>query len=819
MESCATQQNTIQSTRDLAAQQLLQFQNIVVTTQMEVQILSRLRFESIFEREDGITNATKGTFTRLLQDTELSSWLKSGSGIFHVSGKAGSGKSTLMKLIHSHDQTKGYLEQWAGARDLLYAAFFFWGSGSSEQKSLKGLFRSILFTILSKKPEWTPEVFPDYWNKSEHSSPGAIEEITRDTIIKEAFSKLIQIATGGNNCVCLFIDGLDEYSGDNMDHWDLAKQLCNWADSSNGSIKFCVSSRPRIQFQESFAPRDPNRHQVHLHDLNCDDIKKHCEVRFIDKEFQNLSSLQEARHDLIQEIGRRADGVFLWAYLVVRIILTEAKLHGTTADLRQKLEEIPDGIDKLYEQMLGALSPGDRKMANIILLVVLTNPFENALNALCLRWLKLLVDGQQSGILLWGKDYTEEEAAGHINYVKSHLDSWTRGLVETVELRAQYYKRSLFENLPHVKTRVKLFHSTVKEYLMQPHRLQELHSDYSDLHLKELHVRLRLTEANSMRHYDKRDMVVAIYRYGYEILITKGDHQGFFQVPWFLLRELARVLPSYSPMQTFNPSPYRHIQPLTGPEQTSLLCLATATRQDVANVTTRLNTLNNTSDKSRNVLLSACISRLLHNRQILDFDEVISQDLVKSLIHQGYSGRDKVEIFGDHKEPSFFRKAGVDRASIWVILVAALVFDEDRQWRIFIHTVGKLIKTLTELLLNEPQEEVILLGSIGRRDSYDCFITLREIFMAFGPGIPRHTLDDMLPWPTYETGSQNSRNAPIWVWSWHGKSKRSIADSLTKLTVQDCEENADTIRLCAVVSRSELFEELKPLSGGFVMVW
>jgi hypothetical protein len=41
-------------------------------------------------------------------------WISSRVGIFHISGKLGSGKSTLMKYLYSHRHTKSLLEKWAG---------------------------------------------------------------------------------------------------------------------------------------------------------------------------------------------------------------------------------------------------------------------------------------------------------------------------------------------------------------------------------------------------------------------------------------------------------------------------------------------------------------------------------------------------------------------------------------------------------------------------------------------------------------------------------------------------------------------------------
>lgn len=45
---------------------------------------------------------------------KLISWLSTGSGIFHLSGKLGSGKSTLMKYLCEHHRTAAELEKWAG---------------------------------------------------------------------------------------------------------------------------------------------------------------------------------------------------------------------------------------------------------------------------------------------------------------------------------------------------------------------------------------------------------------------------------------------------------------------------------------------------------------------------------------------------------------------------------------------------------------------------------------------------------------------------------------------------------------------------------
>jgi hypothetical protein len=66
---------------------------------------------------------------------EFISWLRSGSGIYWVSGKAGSGKSTLMKSIHEAPETRAHLSYWAGYCDLFIGHFYFYDRGGPLEKA------------------------------------------------------------------------------------------------------------------------------------------------------------------------------------------------------------------------------------------------------------------------------------------------------------------------------------------------------------------------------------------------------------------------------------------------------------------------------------------------------------------------------------------------------------------------------------------------------------------------------------------------------------------------------------------------------------
>lgn len=91
-------------------------------------------------------------------------WLQSGDGIFHITGKPGSGKSTLMKYLCGGrtEITRPLLEKWSGKKQLLLAKFFFWKAGTTQhEKTLEGLIQSLLYQILTAVPNLSRYLFSD----------------------------------------------------------------------------------------------------------------------------------------------------------------------------------------------------------------------------------------------------------------------------------------------------------------------------------------------------------------------------------------------------------------------------------------------------------------------------------------------------------------------------------------------------------------------------------------------------------------------------------------------------------------------------------
>lgn len=92
----------------------------------------------------------------------LMPWLHEGSGVFWISGRPGSGKSTMMKFLHNDPRTSQAIEEsgWKRGARQIRASFFFHHRGTAAQKSFQGLTQSILSQILEQEPKLLTALTP-----------------------------------------------------------------------------------------------------------------------------------------------------------------------------------------------------------------------------------------------------------------------------------------------------------------------------------------------------------------------------------------------------------------------------------------------------------------------------------------------------------------------------------------------------------------------------------------------------------------------------------------------------------------------------------
>ncbi len=322
------------------------------TLRKQLAVIESLRFQTIVEREKNIKEAHPATFEWLFDDdnADIGSttpntflpWLTSQEGVYWVSGKAGSGKSTLMKFLYGHKKTLTALRTWAAGKQLLSASYFFWNAGTGMQKSQQGLLQTLLFNILKQCPTLIPIITPTRWNKFDTSD----SNWTRTELL-QVFKDLREQPLHSAR-FCFFIDGLDEYDGDHMEIIEIMNSF-----TSSSAIKVCFSSRPWNVFEDAFGENGGLR--IKLHDLTNADITRFVTEKLAEgPSFRRLMQQSDKHRELIDEIVIRANGVFLWVFLVVQSLRRGMTNRDTIPELLHRIRTLPVELEEFFRLILNS---------------------------------------------------------------------------------------------------------------------------------------------------------------------------------------------------------------------------------------------------------------------------------------------------------------------------------------------------------------------------------------------------------------------------------------------------------------------------------
>jgi hypothetical protein len=319
-------------------------------------VLASLRFLTMATRYEEVIDAYPETFKWIFSETKqqrwssFGEWLREGEGIYWISGKAGSGKSTLMRHIYNSPLTMELLATWAAEIPLCVSSFFFWRSGTPEQRSQTGLLRALLFDVLSQHPKLISQILPWHWAKgysgSVSYSDKPIDYSWSLPTLMKAFAALVQQTTIPLR-MCLFIDGLDEFDQVGCSHETMATLLRDITKS--GDIKVCLSSRPLVAFSNVLE----GSRSLRLQDLTRDDINYFvADKLYKNSRFKILATEETSpASKLVLEIVEKADGVFLWVSIVVKSLLEGLQYRDSISDLQKRLRLLPSVLEALYRHM------------------------------------------------------------------------------------------------------------------------------------------------------------------------------------------------------------------------------------------------------------------------------------------------------------------------------------------------------------------------------------------------------------------------------------------------------------------------------------
>lgn len=388
-------------------------------------ILQSLTFDSRPVRHTQISVAYEQTFRWALTtnpdasiDPGIGDWLKQGDGIFWISGKPGSGKSTLMKFIADSPITSRLITEWAQPSKAIIASHYFWIAGTSMQKSHQGLLQTLLYDVFRQCPYLIGQTCPERWASSQPVVLWSLGELRQ----------ALQTVSSRNNVglkFCFFIDGMDEYSGDHENRTQLCRTFKDLAAS--GNIKLCLSSRPWNVFEEAFGLEFP---KLYVQDLTRDDIQKYVEGRLQEHpRWATVSANHLQGQWLVSEITAKSNGVFLWVFLVTKLLRESLTNRDGLFDLHRRLRIFPSELEPFFKNMLESVEPFYHSHMSTALQIA-TASGERPLDFLIYHFHAQEYGDEDYATNLPIRFMNENEVQEIKSNTSWHLDSRTRGLLE-----------------------------------------------------------------------------------------------------------------------------------------------------------------------------------------------------------------------------------------------------------------------------------------------------------------------------------------------------------------------------------------------------
>jgi ankyrin repeat protein len=291
--------------------------------------MKSLSFAHMNTRRDNIPRTHPNTCEWIFDQPEYLNWRKpelisEHYGFLWIKAKPGSGKSTMMKFLLNSAK-----KQLPSDTTI---SFFFHARGDQLQKSLEGMYRSLLHQLLTAFPQLRLNLET---LRISHTAPHTWSVDSLHGLFHDAVLSLEDVR------LTCFIDALDECPEDEIRHLvDALGDLSHSAINKKVNFHVCFASRhyPYITMQRC-QHLTLDGQEGHEQDISGYVINK-------------LAGEGKVMSDLRIEVQARSQGVFLWAVLVVQILNKEHDRGSNAHQLRRRLNETPSGLHELFQDIL-----------------------------------------------------------------------------------------------------------------------------------------------------------------------------------------------------------------------------------------------------------------------------------------------------------------------------------------------------------------------------------------------------------------------------------------------------------------------------------
>ncbi|KAK3998239.1 hypothetical protein QBC44DRAFT_376087 [Cladorrhinum sp. PSN332] len=284
-------------------------------------------------RYNDIARPTAGTCDWLLHHESYQTWIHN-RGLLWIEGKPGSGKSTLLR--HALDHRKR--QQRAG----FLLSHFFDARGVTLQHTPLGLYRALLFQLLTQAPQSAPPELINAFNQQPKLAPGETQGWAWTAAeLRRYFMSALPRALA-KAPVTIYVDAVDEVGQEATRRLveDFKILIQQTPPALRPRLGICFTSRhhPVIKVDKA--------HTITFEQENQGDIATYAQKR--------LSQVQDlhARAELLRAILEQHSGVFLWVSLVTDLVL-RLDMEGIGLDrILKRLKAVPDPLFHFYNQLI-----------------------------------------------------------------------------------------------------------------------------------------------------------------------------------------------------------------------------------------------------------------------------------------------------------------------------------------------------------------------------------------------------------------------------------------------------------------------------------
>lgn len=249
-------------------------------------------------------------------------------------------------------------------RESVTVASFFFNARAAEplEKTLPGLFRSLLHQVLQKDDKAFRRLVPKYLKKKQ-TQPGSVQ--WHKTELRQFLFEIY--ATSESTPAFIFIDALDECENvDVLELEDFFRTLAVRAFKAKARLRICFSSRHYPDIRIDSYP------EVIVEHHNNEDI-----IRYVRHEAKYDKAISELQKEIVQ----KASGIFIWAVLVIGVLRKQGPGKSSKRK-KELLDKIPSELNQLFRKLFKDIQPHESLSAVLLFQWILFSQEQLSLAAL-----------------------------------------------------------------------------------------------------------------------------------------------------------------------------------------------------------------------------------------------------------------------------------------------------------------------------------------------------------------------------------------------------------------------------------------------------